>query len=94
MSSVLNVTATPSLPPVAPTPKPQAAAAAATTTATTTTTTTQPTLTQLMEEPTYQLTQQAQAGNQLAIQVLAQEQAGNAPLTTSAAASGGVNIIA
>jgi hypothetical protein len=48
----------------------------------------------LLEEPIYELTQQAQAGNQLAIQVLAQEQASNAPLTTSAAASGGVNIIA
>jgi hypothetical protein len=85
MSSVLNVTAAP---PAAPAPKPQAAPAAAATT-----TTAQPTLSQLLEEPSYELTQQAQAGNQLAIQVLAQEQAGNAPLTP-AAASGGINIIA
>jgi hypothetical protein len=77
--------------------KPQAAPAAAATTPA------PPTLTQLLEEPTFELTQQAQAGNtqaaQLLAQLLAQQQANNA-LTSPAAATGatpgvaGINVLA
>jgi hypothetical protein len=48
----------------------------------------QPTETQLLEEPLFQVKQQAQNGNQLAIEVLAQEQAANPSQATAAATAG------
>ncbi len=47
-----------------------------------------PTETQLLQEPRFQVQQQAQNGDQLAIQVLAQEQAANPPQATAAANAG------
>jgi hypothetical protein len=87
MSSSLNVSAVSAAPPAPapgppPAPKAQAAGSAQASTA-------QPTLIQLTEEPSYLLSQQAQAGNQQAAQVLAQEQA-----ATSQAGTTGINIVA
>ncbi|MGA2079248.1 MAG: hypothetical protein ABSH53_01340 [Holophaga sp.] len=48
----------------------------------------QPTETQLLEEPLFQLHQQAQNGDQLAIEVLAQKQAANPSQATVAANAG------
>jgi len=90
MSSSLSVTGVTSAPPQ-PTPpvqKPQAAPAAPA----------QPTIAQLIDEPVFELTQQAQAGNTQAQQVLTQEQAANAPATVAAAgaaaAPGSINVVA
>jgi hypothetical protein len=79
MSSILNVTALPAAVPVAPKPQPAPAAPAP------------PTFTQLVEEPKFELTQQAQAGNQLAIQLLAQQQ--STPTSQAAGAGPGVGPI-
>ena len=59
----------------------------------------QPTETQLLEEPRFQLQQQAQSGDQLAIEVLAQQQAANPSQATAAQAgaaltSGTINLLA
>jgi len=48
----------------------------------------QPTETQLLEEPLFQLHQQAQNGDQLAIEVLAQKQAANPSQATPTANAG------
>ena len=90
MGSVLSITG--SSMPLPPAPVAPAAAA----------TPAQPTITQLLEEPTFELSQQAQAGNPQAAQVLAQQQAADALIapTTAAAATGavpgvpGINILA
>jgi len=79
MSSILNVTALPPTPPAVQRPQPAPEAPA------------QPTLTQLTEEPKFELTQQAQAGNQLAIQLLAQQQ--STPTSLAAGAGPGVGPI-
>jgi hypothetical protein len=79
MSSILNVTALPPAVPTAPKPQPAPEVPA------------QPTLTQLIEEPKFELSQQAQAGNQLAIQLLAQQQ--STPTSQAAGAGPGVGPI-
>jgi hypothetical protein len=83
MSSILNVTALPPTAPAVQRPQPAPETPA------------QPTPTQLIEEPKFELSQQAQAGNQLAIQLLAQQQTS----ATSQAAGAGpgvgpINILA
>jgi hypothetical protein len=82
MASIQSVTAIPaSVPPTPVVRKPQVAPAA------TAAAPAQPTIAQLLEETTFELSQQAQEGNSQAAQLLAQRQAANA-LSSPAAATG------
>jgi len=92
MASVLNVTGSPLITQATPSvARSQAATPAASALPA------QPTLTQLLEEPTYELTQQALAGNQQAIQLLAQQKAASALFSPTGAGGpkyGSIDILA
>ena len=97
ISSVSSLTAATAPPPAASKPQgpPPPPPPAASTSAASSTTTSTLTEAELLQEPISQLTEQAQSGNQLAAQLLAQEQAANTPLTAAAASgASGINILA
>ena len=113
MSSILNVTATPSYltassagyktqtaaasasaAKASAAQPPAAQASAAATAQAAAVTAAQLTVGQLLEEPVFELKQQALAGNQLAVQVLAQEQGASTAQAGTTATTGGGQAIA